>query len=108
MIDEIKHIYFLKPIGLDGPIKIGCSNWPERRLAIAANWSPLPLEIIGRVPGDHCDEKYLHRLFDGDRLHHEWFETSTALKTAIALTLSLGRVPRVIVEKPSRVRKIAP
>lgn len=40
------HVYFIKPIGMDGPIKIGCSDKPARRLITLAAWSPFGMGNI--------------------------------------------------------------
>lgn len=37
---ESRFIYFLRPIGWDGPVKIGCSNYPMLRLNALMAWSP--------------------------------------------------------------------
>jgi hypothetical protein len=58
-----RYVYFIKPVGMDGPIKIGCSNIPEHRLVSLSMWSPFPLEIIGKTPGNLKDEGFLHRCF---------------------------------------------
>lgn len=99
-----KQVYFLKPVGMKGPIKIGSSRLPEARLTNMVRWSPLPLEMIGSVPGSTADEVYLHRCFVRDHLHHEWFHWSDALLEAIARTLALGFVPRNIVDDSKLVR----
>lgn len=91
------YVYFFKPCGVDGPIKIGCSESPEDRMATFAAWSPWPLEMIGRVPGTTKDEIYLHRCFWQVRSHGEWFRSSPELRAAIHRVLVLGVVPRDIV-----------
>lgn len=103
-------VYFLRPVGLPGPIKIGCSQTPEGRLETYMAWSPYPLEKIGQVPGNTKDEGYLHRCFWAQRSHAEWFHPSRELHAAIDRVLSEGRVPRDIVadellqSKPGRKR----
>lgn len=88
-----QYVYFFKPAGLDGPIKIGCSATPYDRLATFAAWSPFPLEMIGSVPGSAKDETYLHRCFYSSRSHGEWFRSTPELRDAIARILELGHVP---------------
>ena len=83
MISKSKQIYFLRPTQMEGPIKIGCSRWPEQRLWSLAKWSPVPLELLANADGDHTLERALHRLFAADRSHKEWFRTSRALVAGI-------------------------
>src|SRR4051812_4992089 len=83
-------IYFIKPIGWAGPIKIGFSIRPLVRIQpIQAN-SPIPLEIIGQTPGSMADEWYLHRCFADQFSHAEWFHVSGTLNMAIKGILKEG------------------
>lgn len=91
------YVYFVRPIGLPGPVKIGWSQSPVGRLETLMSWSPFPLEIIGHVPGTMKDEGYLHRCFWQQRSHGEWFHHSSELQVAIDRVLTLGVVPRDIV-----------
>lgn len=86
--DEPKHIYFVRPVRMDGPIKIGCSTKPDKRLQVLSAWSPFPLELIGSVPGDFSDENRLHRRFSDLHTRKEWFMSSPALRATIELILS--------------------
>lgn len=90
-----KNVYFMKPVGLDGPIKIGCSGWPAQRLIDLSVWSPLPIELIGSVPGSLTDETFLHRCFAETHSHHEWFFSSPSLRAAIAVILAAGSVDAI-------------
>jgi hypothetical protein len=85
-------VYFVKPVGMEGPIKIGCSTWPEGRILSLATWSPFPLELIGAVPGNYRDEAFLHRCFADLHTHREWFRTSPALREAIEAAIAAGGV----------------
>jgi hypothetical protein len=85
-------VYFIKPVGLNGPVKIGLSSNPTRRLAEFGAWSPIPLEIIGTIPGTWADEQYLHECFADDHLHGEWFCYSDALAVAIKKILADGNL----------------
>lgn len=76
-------IYFIRPVGLDGPIKIGWSKAVETRFRQLAIWSPLPLEIIASVDGSCSEERWLHRCFDYARSHAEWFHPVPALLKTI-------------------------
>lgn len=79
-----KHIYFMRPIGMEGPVKIGCSIMPEKRLKSLDIWSPFPLEIIATAPGTHCNERSVHWHLQEDRLHGEWFRWSPRLRSLIS------------------------
>lgn len=46
-----RRVYFIKPVGLAGPIKIGCSYSPEKRRSALDCWSPFALEIIAQIDG---------------------------------------------------------
>lgn len=76
-------IYFIKPKGMAGPIKIGCSDRPPKRLEALAHWSPFELEIIVTIPGTIKLEGNIHECFADVHSHHEWFHPSTELLVAI-------------------------
>lgn len=82
---RLRYIYFMRPIGGDGRIKIGCSYLPARRLIELSTWSAYQLEIIGVGEGNLADEKMLHQYFAADRLHSEWFQSSPELLAVIDL-----------------------
>lgn len=77
-------VYFIKPVGMDGPIKIGCSSVPEKRLEDLAVRSPFPLEVIASAPGSYEIEQKLHRRFAFAHLHREWFNAASELVDAVA------------------------
>jgi hypothetical protein len=79
----MKLIYFMRPVGLCGPIKIGCSAIPFKRLQNISRWSPVPLEIIASCAGTHADERHLHKMFKAHRFHHEWFHANPELDRLI-------------------------
>lgn len=90
-----KYIYFLRPIGMDGPIKIGCSVTPAQRLRSVEIWSPLKLEIIASAPGIMRHENFLHHKFAANRLHGEWFTPSPALLGIINHVQATGELPEL-------------
>lgn len=96
-----KRIYFVRPVGQDGPIKIGCSRWPDNRLLEIAKWSPVPLELIAAAPGDHTLERRLHRKFSKQRSHKEWFLASADLVDGIELVRAGASI-----EKAFRVSRL--
>lgn len=78
------HVYFLRPVSLPGPIKIGCSKLPMDRLMAYSAWSPYPLEIAVTIPGFQTLERNIHDCFAHARSHHEWFHPVPELLEAIA------------------------
>lgn len=97
------YIYFIKPVGMDGPIKIGCSATTDQRLCDLAMWSPFPLEVMGKTPGTLKDEGFLHRCFSEYHSHHEWFYFTPALGETIKkiLASSLDEVRGSLTPKKS-------
>jgi len=83
-------VYFMKPIALDGPIKIGLSGNPRERLRTSAAWSPFPLEVIGAVPGRWIDEQFLHECLADHHFHGEWFHAAPLVREAVEMVLSTG------------------
>lgn len=76
-------IYFIRPVGMDGPVKIGCSTLPERRLMEYHAVSPFPLEIVATLKGNIILERRFQQRFAHLRTHHEWFRTDPELTAAI-------------------------
>lgn len=74
-----KTVYFIKPVGMAGPIKIGCSARPERRLEQLMLWSPFDLEIVATIDGDLKLERNLHECFAEEYRRQEWFDASDRL-----------------------------
>lgn len=90
-----KHIYFLRPVGQPGPIKIGCSINPAGRLATVLIWSPIKLEIAAMIVGGHDFERMLHDRFARQRLHGEWFEACPALTELVSNIAKGGGLPQL-------------
>jgi hypothetical protein len=91
-----------------GPIKIGFSETPERRLTVLATWSPFKLEIAVKIPGTFDLERRLHGCFADCYSHREWFLASpkllrliealkagTPIEEAIDLNIKAGDIPRL-------------
>ena len=76
-------VYFIKPVGLLGPIKIGCTTVCEKRLADLSVWSPFLLEIVATRPGNFRTEINLHECFADSHSHREWFHPSPKLLAAL-------------------------
>lgn len=84
MMGRFNIVYFAKPIGMAGPIKIGCSSHPADRIQSLMVWSPFPLELLVTVPGSLKLEANLHDCFLDAHLHHEWFQPVPLLLAGIA------------------------
>lgn len=77
-------VYFIKPVGMDGPIKVGCSFSPERRRRALDTWSPFALEIIAEIEGDYDLEQRFHALFVETHQRREWFGASKRIAATVA------------------------
>ena len=95
-------VYFLRPVGAEGPIKIGCSQSPESRLAAILPWSPINLEIVARMAGDEEVEARLHNRFGDEWMHGEWFAASPALTETI-LAVANGTFDLSCLPEPKRL-----
>ena len=77
-------VYFLRPVGQIGPIKIGCSKLPALRL-----------ELIWAVPGTHPDKRTLHGMFVKHHIHGGWFGASKELLALIDYCEQHGELPEL-------------
>jgi hypothetical protein len=83
-------VYFAKPVGLEGPIKIGCTYQPQERIIALSVWSPFPIELLVAIPGSFKLERNLHECFADRHSHREWFNPSEKLLAGIE-ALKAGR-----------------
>lgn len=92
-----KKVYFIRPIGMAGPIKIGCSLTPDARRSSLETWSPFPLEIIAEIEGGLDIERRFHTQFGDLHRGREWFDVSAGLLLTIdqinAGTFDLNSLP---------------
>lgn len=72
-------VYFIKPVGLPGPIKIGFSTLGKARLMNISTWSPFPLEIVASAAGTVEIERAVHNCFAHCHSHREWFHAAPDL-----------------------------
>lgn len=89
---DMANIYFVKPIGLPGPIKIGCSRWTARRLVALNAWAPFPLEVICEIDGTLEDERRYHHHLRLAWSHSEWFYPTPKVIEAVELAKA-GKMP---------------
>jgi Meiotically up-regulated gene 113 len=80
--DELEHwrdrleketfVYFIQA-GDHGPVKIGFSNKPDRRLPQLQTGNHRDLQLRHVIPGDKDTERELHERFADARIRGEWF-----------------------------------
>lgn len=71
-------IYFVQ-CGKDGPIKIGCSDDVEKRIAQMQIGCPYELALLWQIKGDNEDEASLHEQWKHEKVRGEWFHPSEQL-----------------------------
>jgi hypothetical protein len=77
--DSQVFVYFIQQ-GIDGPVKIGKADRPDRRLASLQGANPESLRLRAVCRGDAGVERHLHRYFADERLgDREWFSVSDRL-----------------------------
>lgn len=76
-------VYFIQQ-GENGPIKIGYSADPLKRLQTLSTASPYPLQLLTVVPGGKALEQDLHARFVSCQLEGEWFAPDNSLLEFIA------------------------
>lgn len=80
----MRRVYFIKPKGMAGPIKIGSSVSACRRRADLERWSPVPLEIVAELDGSYETEMRFHARFAKLQERGEWFTATRDLLAVIA------------------------
>lgn len=107
----MKRVYFIKPVGMDGPIKIGCSEQVEKRLSHLTR-KRRPLEIAATIPGDYFVERQFHTLFREDHIGKEWFFWTAEMGEVIAAinagTFDLTSLPAEPVRLPRKLIEYTP
>lgn len=90
--DVTNYVYFAQVRG-GGPIKIGSSMGPMKRIASLQSWCPFPLDFVCMIPGGTIAERVLHEAQKGFCIHSEWFEPNEALSEIIAHAKAHGCLP---------------
>ncbi len=100
-------IYFLRPVGMNGPVKIGTSQTPGLRLDTYTAWSPLPLEIAVTIPGSLDLERNIHECLADLHSHGEWFKADARLDAVIDGLKSGKRIDQLLdlSDRKGRIRK---
>ena len=102
------YVYFIRPVGAASPVKVGFSEQPIRRLNALMTWSPVPLEIAGRIPGGQELEKTLHECWVRCHSHREWFVPDAKMADEIAKLLSGMPVEQAVdMSRRGQFRKFA-
>lgn len=114
----MRRVYFIKPVGMDGPIKVGCSLSPDMRRKTLETWSPFALEVVAEIEGDFDLEARFHALFQETHQRREWFGWSKRIAAVLAAindgTFAVETLPSPLLRisstkgKGSRPRKPCP
>jgi hypothetical protein len=80
-------MYFLAGAGL---IKIGITTNMVSRIRSIRNSSPVPLDLIGEMPGCTLYEGFAHHRFRHLRRHGEWFVDDGEIRAFLASGESIG------------------
>lgn len=103
----MRRVYFLRPVGQAGPIKIGYSSYPKARAKQISCDTKVALEVILEVPGGNLTEFNVHRKFAAYRTEPpfvqsraysigaptEWFAPVPELLDFIQRARDCGRLP---------------
>ncbi len=77
-------VYFAQAASGEGPVKIGYSGDPAKRLVLFQIGSPVLLAIWAVMPGQPADERRLHEEFAAFRLWGEWFQPADPILALMA------------------------
>jgi hypothetical protein len=72
------YVYFIQEKA-GGPIKIGFSKDPQKRLSEIQTGYPRELMILAIMPGGRVQEREIHRRFGMNRMFGEWFKDDEKL-----------------------------
>lgn len=96
-------VYFIKPVGMDGPIKIGTSQSPDGRLSTLQTWSPFALEMVACIEGEGNIEGRFHAAFKKHHQRREWFTPADEIKQAIR-DINAGRFDLSSLPEPIKLQ----
>ena len=91
MCVDLARVYFIRGAGL---IKIGVTTNVTSRFRAIRNSSPVPIELLGSIPGGTLEESFLHNSFPHLRRHGEWFEETAELRAHVERCLAEQRAIR--------------
>jgi hypothetical protein len=88
-------VYFLlEPVSKR--VKIGWTMHLRRRIRALQLLSPIPVTLLGSVPGRRMHERHIHLHLKEHRLQGEWFEFEGSCRALIEKTLTNNLVPRFL------------
>lgn len=93
-------IYVLRS---DNLVKIGFTENLRARVASIIGAIPIPVEIVGHMPGDKSVEKHFHDRFAAHHFSGEWFVCTAAMMTVFDAILTPGLPAIELEKKPKRV-----
>lgn len=82
-------VYFIEAAGL---IKIGSTSNMASRFRGIRGSSPVPVNLIGVIPGGNPLEGILHARFSEHRRHGEWFDDCPAIRDYIKAMQQTGKL----------------
>jgi len=96
-------VYFAKPVGADGPIKIGVTQNPDQRLSLMQTSSPVEIEFAAVLWDDEPGvlEQRFHALFKQFHQRREWFEGSSDIH-AVVTAINDGTFSKASLPEPLR------
>lgn len=104
MTARLRTVYFMRPVGCTGPVKIGCSSYLPKRLNDLSVWSPVPLEVFASFPGGIAQEWAIQYKFRDSLSHHEWFHWSPELES-LMLDVAAGDFDIASIPTPPKYSK---
>lgn len=81
-------VYFIRPVGADGPIKIGFTTQFKKRWQGLQAGSPVALEVVAVIAGGADLEARLHAAVLEDRSHGEWFRPTERVRGLMLLAMA--------------------
>ncbi len=107
-------VYFVQSTGPSGVIKIGTTGRWHHRFTQLQHDHPVPLKVLGTMPGDRLTEEGIHLLFEHVRANGEWFLPDPVLLAYIEEQCSKHKasngagasVPEPVVVPPSDVERL--
>lgn len=95
------HVYFVRR-GKSGPIKIGYSRNPAKRIASMQTANAAPLVILGTIPGDTKVEHAILNNLSEYRLRGEWVRPDPIALRYLHDCIRAGTVAALRAPKPRR------
>lgn len=102
-----RRVYFVRPVGMDGPIKIGTSVDIQARLGVINSQSRVLCEVMASAPGGYEEERALQKHLLGDWLRSEWFSPSLRLMAIVDHVIATGQLPPIPDNQNETIRSAA-